>query len=113
MGVSVRRSPNDHASDIVAPSIVANHVSPLDAFFIAILTNAQITGVARDWTLSVPFFSAICRAHHVLAVKGKGAVKSDGTSRKVRRCGACCWRAHGGQIAPHDGAEPTKAKSST
>lgn len=78
--ISVERVPQEKTSEDVpprvAPSVVANHVMPLDAFFIAYLLGGHLTGVAKEWTTRAPVFSSIAKAHHILAVGG------DARSRK-------------------------------
>jgi len=69
--IRVRRPKSNKATDVGShanATLVANHVSTLDAIVIAVPLGCQLTGVAMRWVTRMPFLSALCGAHHVLGV---------------------------------------------
>lgn len=54
------------------PTVVANHVTPLDGMFLNHVLGGQITGVAKHWVTRLPLVHTLGAAHHVLPVGGPG-----------------------------------------
>lgn len=67
-------------------TLIANHVSTLDAPVIAVALRCQLTGVARRWVTRLPFLSTTAWAHHALDVgfpkTAKIAPEDDAETRK-------------------------------